>query len=81
MDPERTEDQAKALAATRRILAVMRLEVAGGGGEEASLGDRDQQLLAGHDAEGLTEDLSVFAEWHRAAVAESAGRGEGGVGP
>lgn len=60
MDPERTEDQAKALAATRRILAVMRLEATGG--EEASLSDRDQELLADYDAQGLAEDLGTFAE-------------------
>lgn len=64
MDPEQTEDQAKALAATRRILAVMRLEAASG--EEASVSDRDQELLAGYDAKGLAHDLSVFAEWHQA---------------
>ncbi|QIN80962.1 hypothetical protein GBA65_21105 (plasmid) [Rubrobacter marinus] len=64
MDPERTEDQAKALAATRRILAVMRLEAAGG--EEAALTDRDRQLLAGFGPESLADDLATFAEWHRA---------------
>ncbi|MDP9476198.1 MAG: hypothetical protein M3R38_11050 [Actinomycetota bacterium] len=64
MDPQSTEDQAKALAATRRILAVMRLEAAGG--EEAALTDRDRELLEGYDAERLTEDLRTFAEWHHA---------------
>ena len=65
MDPKRTQHQAKALAVTRRILAVMRLEVAGG--EKASVSDdRDQKLLAGYYAEGLAEDLRIFAEWHQA---------------
>ena len=64
MDPERTEDQAKALAATRRILAVIRLEAAGG--EEGSLSDGDRERLAGYDAECLAEDLSTFARWHQA---------------
>ena len=64
MDPERTEDQAKALASTRRILAVMRLEAAGG--EEATLTQQDRDLLEGYDSEGLAEDLRTFAEWHQA---------------
>ena len=42
----------------------MRLEVAGG--EKASASDRDQKLLAGYHAEGLAEDLRIFAEWHQA---------------
>lgn len=64
MDPERTEDQAKALAATRRVMAVMRLEAAGG--EEAALADQDRELLAGLGPESLADDLATFAQWHRA---------------
>lgn len=62
MDPTQTEAQARALAATRRVLAVMRLEAAGG--EEAALTEQDRELLARYGAEGLAEDLRVFAEWH-----------------
>lgn len=57
MDPGRTEDQAKALAATRSILAVMRLEASGG--QEAYLTEQDEELLAGYGSERL-------AEWHEA---------------
>ena len=64
MDPTRADAQAKALAATRRILGVMRLEASGG--EEASLTDQDRELLAGYDSERLAEDLRLFAEWHEA---------------
>jgi hypothetical protein len=64
MDPQRTEEQAKALVATRRILAVIRLEAAGG--EEDSLSDQDRQLLADYDAESLAEDPRTFAGWHQA---------------
>lgn len=42
----------------------MRLDAADG--EEASVSDRDQKFLAGYDAEGLAEDLRIFAEWHQA---------------
>lgn len=64
MDPERAEDQANALAATRRVLVVVRLEVAGG--EEVTLTQQDRGLLEGYDAQRLAEDLRTFAEWHRA---------------
>ena len=64
MDPGRTEDQARALAATARILAVVRLEAADG--DEGSLTDGDRELLEGYDAESVAEDLRAFAEWHRA---------------
>ena len=64
MDPGGTEDQARALAATRRILAVVRLEAADG--DEGSLTDGDRELLEGYDAESVAEDLRAFAEWHRA---------------
>jgi hypothetical protein len=52
VDPERTEAQAEALLATRRILARLKLEL----------------LEAGEDLAGeLTEDdLRIFAEWHGA---------------
>ena len=64
MDPTRTEAQARALAATRRILSVMRLEASGG--DEAALTEQDRELIAGYDSGGLAEDLRVFAEWHEA---------------
>ena len=64
MDPKQTEAQARALSATRRILAVMRLEASGG--EQAALTDQDRDLLAGYGPERLAEDLRVFAEWHEA---------------
>ena len=64
MDPTQTEAQARALAATRSILAVMRLEASGG--DEASLTEQDRGLIAGYDSGRLAEDLRVFAEWHEA---------------
>lgn len=64
MDPQSTEDQAKALAATRRIVAVMRLEAADG--DEASLTYQDRELLTDYDAESLAADLRTFAGWHQA---------------
>lgn len=63
MDPSRNESQARALAATRRIMAVMRLEVSGDGG---ALTEQDRSLLEGYDSERLAGDLGVFAEWHGA---------------
>ncbi len=63
MDPSRNESQAKALAATRRIMAVTRLEVSGDGG---ALTEQDRSLLEGYDSERLAGDLGVFAEWHGA---------------
>ena len=48
---------------TRRILAVIRLEVSG---DEATLTEQDRDLLEGYDAEQLSEDLRTFAEWHEA---------------
>lgn len=64
MDPTQTEAQAQALAATRRILAVIRLEASGG--VEAALTEHDRELLAVYDSGRLAEDLRIFAEWHRA---------------
>ncbi len=63
MDPSRNESQTRALAATRRIMAVMRLEVSGGGG---ALTEQDRSLLEGYDSERLSGDLGIFAEWHGA---------------
>lgn len=62
MDPSRNDSQARALAATRRILAVMRLEVSGA---QAALTEQDRSLLEGYDAEQLAGDLRTFAEWHK----------------
>lgn len=63
MDPTQTGLQAKALASTRRILAVIKLEVSGG---EEALTEQDRDLMNGYDAEQLAEDLQLFAEWHEA---------------
>ena len=67
MDPERTEVQAEALLATRRILARLKLELLESGEYTAGeLTEEDRQLLA-HDTEWRAEDdLRVFAEWHSA---------------
>ena len=67
MDPERTEAQAEALLATRRILARLKLELLETGEDLASeLTEEDRQMLA-HDTEWRAEDdLRVFAEWHGA---------------
>ena len=65
MDPTRTEAQAsRALAATRRILSVMRLEASDG--DETALTEQHRELIAGYDSGRLAEDLRAFAEWHRA---------------
>ena len=67
MDPERTEAQAEALLATRRILARLKLELLETGEDLASeLTEEDRQMLA-HATEWRAEDdLRVFAEWHGA---------------
>ena len=67
MDPERTEAQAEALLATRRILARLKLELLETGEDLAGeLTEEDRQLLA-HDTEWRAEDdLRIFAEWHGA---------------
>jgi hypothetical protein len=64
VDPRDTERQARALAASRRILARIRQDLA----NEDSPGfptEEDQELLAGDREELLREDLRVFAEWHK----------------
>lgn len=63
MDPTQTGLQARALASTRRILAVIKLEVSGC---EETLTEQDRDLMNGYDAEQLAEDLRAFAEWHEA---------------
>ena len=67
MDPERTEAQAEALLATRRILARLKLDLLESGEDLASeLTEEDRQMLA-HDTQGRAEDdLRVCAEWHSA---------------
>jgi hypothetical protein len=67
MDPERTEAQAEALLATRRILARLKLELLDSGEHLASeLTEEDRELLA-HDTQWRAEnDLRVFSEWHAA---------------
>jgi hypothetical protein len=67
MDPERTEAQAEALLATRRILARLKLELLESGEDLASeLTEEDRELLA-HDTHWRAqEDLRIFADWHGA---------------
>ena len=67
MDPERTEAQAEALLATRRILARLKLELLESGEDLAGeLTEEDRQMIA-HDTEWRAQDdLRVFAEWHAA---------------
>jgi hypothetical protein len=67
MDPERTEAQAEALLATRRILARLKLELLERGDHLASeLTEEDRELLA-HDTQWRAQDdLRVFTEWHGA---------------
>ncbi len=61
MDPERTEAQAEALLATRRILARLKLELLENREDLASeLTEEDRQMLA-HDTEWRAEDdVQVF---------------------
>ncbi len=67
MDPERTEAQAKALLATPRILARLKLELLESGQDLASELTREDRELLEHDTEWRAEDdLRVFAEWHGA---------------
>lgn len=67
VDPERTQAQAEALLATRRILARMELELLERGEELAKeLTDEDWEVLE-HDTEWRADDdLRVFAQWHAA---------------
>jgi hypothetical protein len=56
VDPERTEAQAEALLATRRILAKLKLELLENREDLASeLTEEDRQMLA-HDTEWRAED-------------------------
>ena len=78
----RTDLQARALASTRRLLAVIKLEVSG---SEDALTEQDRDLIKGYDAEQLAEDLRLFAAWHEAlgtdpetALAEMRSRVRGG---
>lgn len=95
MDPERTEAQAEALLAMRRILARLKLELLETGEDLAGeLTEEDRQLLAhdtecAHDTEWRAEDdLRIFAEWHDAlgtdpgvALREMGERLRGGSAP
>jgi hypothetical protein len=67
MHPERTEAQAEALLATRRILARLKLELLESGEALTSeLTEEDREVLA-HDTEWrIEDDLRVFAKWHGA---------------
>lgn len=47
--------------ATRRIIAVIRLEVSADGG---ALTEQDRTMLEAYDSERLAADLDIFAEWH-----------------
>ncbi len=67
MDPTQPGDQAEALAATRRILARLKLEILGD--EDALPGvftGEDRELLEGDTAERRRDDLRVFLTWHAA---------------
>ncbi len=67
MDPERTQAQAEALLATRRILARLKLELLESGEDLASgLTEDDPELLAHNTQWRAQDDLRVFAEWHTA---------------
>ena len=88
MDPERTEAQAEALLATRRILARLKLELLETGEDLAGELTEEDRLLA-HDTEWRAEDdLRIFAEWHgalgtdpRVALREMGERLRGGSAP
>jgi hypothetical protein len=81
VDPERTEAQAEALLATRRILARLKLELLETGEDLAGeLTEEDRQLLA-HDTEWRAEDdLRIFAEWHGALGTDPGGSATGDGG-
>ncbi len=67
MEPTRVEDQARAMAATRRIMAREKLELLGD--EDALPGvftEEDRDLLAGDEEELQQEDLRTFSAWHAA---------------
>jgi hypothetical protein len=67
VDPERTEAQAEALLATRRILARLKLELLENREDLASeLTEEDRELLAHDTRWRAQDDLRVFAEWHGA---------------
>lgn len=67
LDPQSSEDQARALAASRRILARVRLELHG----QQELTEEDHALLE-DDSESLRhEDLELFAAWHEALGTDS----------
>jgi hypothetical protein len=67
VDPERTQAQAEALLATRRILARLKLELLESGEDLASgLTEEDPELLAHNTQWRAQDDLRVFAEWHTA---------------
>lgn len=63
MASRNTERQARALAASRRILARIRQDMANED-SPVTLTEEDRELLAGDSEELLLEDLRVFAEWH-----------------
>ncbi|TCJ15859.1 hypothetical protein E0L93_11400 [Rubrobacter taiwanensis] len=67
MEPGDTESQARALLASRRILARMKLELVDRGEAAPGLfGEEDRELLRDDTQERLREDLRTFAEWHAA---------------
>jgi hypothetical protein len=72
VDPERTEAQAEALLATRRILARLKLELLESGEDLASeLTEEDRQMLVHDTVWRAEDDLRVFTEWHRALGTDS----------
>jgi hypothetical protein len=66
VDPERTEEQAEALLATRHILARLKPgEAEAWGGPRGRAHRREDWQMLAHDIQWRVEGaLRVFAEWH-----------------
>lgn len=65
MDPNRSRDQAEAMAATRRIMARVKLEFMGD--EDAVPGvftEEDREFLAEDSEAQEREDQETFEAWH-----------------
>lgn len=65
MDPNRSQDQAEAMAAARRIMARAKLEFMGD--EDAVPGiftEEDREFLGEDSEEQESEDLATFEAWH-----------------
>lgn len=67
MDPRSSRDQAEAMAATRRIMARVKLEFMGD--EDTVPGiftEEDREFLGEDSEEQDDEDLATFEAWHSA---------------